>query len=59
MKEKNELIGLGAMEGMGFLRTTAEGQLADIPIRITTFMTILMQYRCAIREIENKLKVLH
>ncbi len=59
MKEKNELIGLGAMEGMGFLRTTAEGQLADIPIRIPTFMTLLMQYRCAIREIETKLKVLN
>ena len=40
-------------------RSFASGQLVDTPIRIRLFMTLLMQYRCAIREIETKLNVLN
>ena len=59
MKEKNELIGMGELEGLDLLRHFASGQLVDTPIRIRLFMTLLMQYRCAIREIETKLNVLN
>ncbi len=59
MKEKNELVGMGELEGIELLRHLAGGQLADTPIRIRPFMTLLMQYRCAIREIETKLNVLN
>ncbi len=59
MKEKNEWIAMGALEGMELLKQLAGGQIADTPIRIHPFMTLLMQYRCAIREIETKLKVLN
>ena len=46
MKEKNEWIAMGALEGMELLKQLAGGQIADTPIRIHPFMTLLMQYRC-------------
>ena len=50
---------MGELEGLDLLRHFASGQLVDTPIRIHLFMTLLMQYRCAIREIETKLNVLN
>lgn len=59
MKENNELLGLGNGQGLELLRNMSPEEQAVMLGRIRPFVTLLMQYRCAIREIETKLNVLN
>lgn len=59
MKENNELLGLGNEQGLELLRNMSLEEQAVMLGRIRPFVTLLMQYRCAIREIETKLNVLN
>lgn len=59
MKEKNELIGIGNGENLELYRSMAEERGMTLPEQIQSLQTLLMQYRCAIREIETKLNVLN
>lgn len=59
MKEKNELIGIDEAETVALLRQMTGDEPVELPKRIRPFTTLLMQYRCAIREIETKLHVLN
>ncbi len=59
MKEKNELIGMGETDTVELLGQMAGDEPFELSKRIRPFTTLLMQYRCAIREIETKLHVLN
>lgn len=59
MKEKNELIGMGEEEARELLTQITEGEPIELSQKLRPFTTLLMQYRCAIREIETKLHVLN
>ena len=59
MKEKNELIGIGEADTVELLGQMTGDEPLELPKRIRPFTTLLMQYRCAIREIETKLHVLN
>lgn len=59
MKEKNELIGMGEADTVELLGQMAGDEPFELSKRIRPFTTLLMQYRCAIREIETKLHVLN
>lgn len=59
MKEKNEWTNMGAVEGVAMLKQVTESEHVELSGIIGPFMTLLMQYRCAIREIETKLHVLN
>ncbi len=59
MKEKNELIGMGETDTVELLGQMAGDEPFELFKRIRPFTTLLMQYRCAIREIETKLHVLN
>lgn len=59
MKEKNELIGIGEADAVELLEHLTGDEPVELPERIRPFTTLLMQYRCAIREIETKLHVLN
>lgn len=58
MTEKNELLNMET-EKIEVLRQITEGGEIGLPEAIRSFQTLLMQYRCAIREIETKLHVLN
>lgn len=59
MKEKNELINLGTKSSMDYLKQISREQQNEMLYMVQPFMTLMMQYRCAIREIETKLNVLN
>lgn len=59
MKEKNELINLGTKSSMDYLKQISREQQNEMLSMVQPFMTLMMQYRCAIREIETKLNVLN
>lgn len=59
MKEKNELINLETKNSMDYLKQISREQQNEMLSMVQPFMTLMMQYRCAIREIETKLNVLN
>ncbi len=59
MKEKSELTGTRVDRGIKLLREMSEEGKAEILLGVEAFVTLLMQYRCAIREMETKLNVLN
>lgn len=59
MKEQNELININAGRSLELLERLPREEQAKILGSIQSFVTLLMQYRCAIREIETKLNVLN
>lgn len=59
MKEINELLGMGTAEGVEIFSQITGGGENGLSGRIRSFSTLLMRYRCAIREIETKLHVLN
>lgn len=58
MKERDELLSMET-ERTEVVRQITEGGEIGLPEAIGAFQTLLMQYRCAIREIETKLHVLN
>ena len=59
MKEINELLDMGTAEGVEIFSQITGGGENGLSGRIRSFSTLLMRYRCAIREIETKLHVLN
>ncbi len=59
MKEKDEWLNIGISEGADFLEGITGHEQAKRLMMVQSFMTLMMQYRCAIREIETKLNVLN
>ncbi len=59
MKEINELLDMGTAEGVEIFSQITGGEENGLSGRIRSFSTLLMRYRCAIREIETKLHVLN
>jgi len=59
MKEKQEWMRIGISQGADFLSGFPQEQRDEVLENAHSFMALLMQYRCAIREIETKLNVLN
>lgn len=59
MKEKNEMLNAETAEKMESLSQMSIERQTEILGMVQPFMTLLMEYRCAIREIETKLNVLN
>lgn len=58
MREINELLGMETAMGMEIFSQITGGE-NELSGKIRSFSTLLMRYRCAIREIETKLHVLN
>lgn len=59
MEAKNELIKMGQGERLEIIKNMSDSQQASVLEMMSAFSTLMMQYRCAIREIETKLNVLN
>ena len=59
MKEKSELTGTSVDRGIKLLREMSEEGKAEILLGVEAFVTLRMQNRGAIREMETKLNVLN
>lgn len=59
MKEKTEVIDLIGEHELALFQNMPKERKARMLGKVQPFMTLLMQYRCAIREIETKLNVLN
>ena len=59
MKEKNEIMDVAAEEFPALFEHIPREQQAKILGTVQSFVTLLMEYRCAIREMETKLNVLN
>lgn len=59
MQEKNEIIDIGLDRLPELFEQLSQEKQAMMLSRVQPFMTLLMYYRCAIREIETKLNVLN
>lgn len=59
MNEKNEIMNMGAGVSVESLEKLSRERQAELLGMVQPFLTLLMQYRCAIREIETKLNVLN
>lgn len=57
--KNDELMSIGKEENTEWLKSLSPEQQIRMQSRIQPFMMLLMQYRCAIREIETKLNVLN
>ena len=59
MEKNNDLMELGNRQGLEMFGSLSSEEQAMVLGKIRPFVTLLMQYRCAIREIETKLNVLN
>lgn len=59
MNEKQELMNIGPDDNLDFIKELSKDRQVEMLSMVHPFMTLLMQYRCAIREIETKLNVLN
>lgn len=59
MQEKNEIINVDAGRSLELLKKLSREEQIRMLGSVQSFVTLLMQYRCAIREIETKLNVLN
>lgn len=57
--KNDELMSIGKEENTDWLKSLSPEQQIRMQSRIQPFMMLMMQYRCAIREIETKLNVLN
>lgn len=59
MKEKNEMVNMDVERSLELLKKLSQEEQVRMLGSAQSFVTLLMQYRCAIREIETKLNVLN
>ncbi len=59
MEEKNELMTMDGERAFQILQKMSVEEQAKMLMSFQEFTTLLMQYRCAIREVETKLNVLY
>lgn len=59
MNEKNEMMNAETVSKMESISQMSAERQTELLGMVQPFMTLLMQYRCAIREIETKLNVLN